>query len=266
MPETDVEYTIRKYRSGDETLLAELFNSEYAALAGFVPRTVEYWRWCCLGRPDVDKEGIMIMEYANRIVGYAVVGRSGNVWELCSDSHYDAKMIVTKLLARALDYAQSVGSSSVVLNVSTKEPLLRRACQEMDFVECPPEPMFTSILDLPQLICAIIQSKNFGSDMNEVFWFWLKGCPSWCISSFGVKLDRNLVTVLTDPPPMSRITIETEMSTLVALIFGTESVSKALLSLKVHFHPFLRISKARKLLNLLQTKTPWFVPRADRTD
>ena len=81
------EYTIRTYLPGDETALVLLFNNQNATLAGFVPRTVEYWRWCCLKRPDVDEEGIIIAKKGDKIVGYCVIGWSGNVWELCHDSH-----------------------------------------------------------------------------------------------------------------------------------------------------------------------------------
>ena len=263
MTDNAVEYTLRTYLPGDETALVFLFNNEHATSAGFVPRTVEYWRWCCLKRPDVDEKGIMIMERAEKIVGYSVVGRSGNVWELCADSHYDTKMIVSELLTRTLDYARSVGSNSVVLNVSTKDTLHRRVCRELDFAESPPEPVFLSVLDLPQLVREILQSKNLPSDINGVFWFCLKNCPPWCVPSFGLKLEEKKVTVLSEPSPVSRITIETEMSTLVGLIFGTESVFRAVISSRVHFYPFWRISKVQKLLGLLQTRTPWFVPRAD---
>lgn len=245
MAETAVGYTVRTYRPGDETELMRLFNNENSSLAGYVPRTVEYWRWCCLERPDVNDKGILIVEKKDKIVGYSVVGKSGNVLELCHDSDYDAKTIVSRLLARTLEYSRSVGSNSVVLNVSTEDSLLRRVCQELDFAESPPEPMFISVLDLPRLICGILQSKNLSSDMNGVFWFCLKDCPTWCIPNFGVRIEGKQVTVLSELPPVPKIEIETEMSTLVALIFGTESVFRAIISSKVHFHPFWRFSRVQ---------------------
>jgi len=257
------EYTTRTYIPGDETALVLLFNTEHANLAGFVPRTIEYWRWCCLKRSDVDEKGILVMEKGDRTVGYAVVGKSGNVWELCYDSHYDAKTIVSTLLAWTLRYARSVGSDSVVLNAYTNDSLVREVCQDMDFAESPPEPMFLSVLDLPQLMCEILQAKEPSLDTDEVFWFNLKNCPPWCTKSFGVRLGKNGVSILEEPVSISRTTIETEMPTLVALMFGTESVLKAIIYSKVHFHPFWKISKVRKLLSILQTKTPWFIPRAD---
>ena len=257
------EYSSRTYEQGDETSLVLLFNAQNANLAGFVPRTVEYWRWCCLKRPDVEEKGILILEKQNKIVGYVVVGKSGNIWELCYDSSNIAKVVVSKLLSWAENYAKSVGSSSVVFNAYDKDPVVREVCQDMDFVESPSEAMFLSILDLPQLIREVLQAKNQILDINEVFWFNLKNCPPWCLPSFGVKLEKNQVTILEKPVPVQRTTIEAEMSTVVALIFGTESLLKDVMASKLRFHPFWKISKVKKLFNLLQIRTPWFMPRAD---
>ena len=257
------EYAARTYVQGDEIELVRLFNTEHANLAGFVPRTVEYWRWSCLKRPDVTEKSVLIVEKERNIVGYVVVGKSGNIWELCYDSSNNAKTIVSRLLIWAENYARGVGSNSLVLNGYVKDKLVLEVCRDMDFAESPPEPMFLSVLDLPQLMLGVLQSKNQSLETNEVFWFNLKGCPPWCISSFGVRLEKNQVTILEESVPFSGTTIETEMSTVLALMFGTESVLKDLIASKVHFYPFWKISKVRKLFSLLQTKTPWFVPRAD---
>jgi hypothetical protein len=258
-----VGYTERTYLPGDESALVHLFNDENAALAGFVPRTVEYWRWCCLKRPDVSEKGILIVEIENKVVGYAVVGKSGNVWELCYNSSRNAKTTVSKLLTWAENYAKSVGSDSVVLNAYVKDTLVREVSQDMDFAESPPDLMFLSVLDLPQLICEVLQARNQDLNTNEVFWFDLKNCPPWCVPSFGVKLEKAQVTILKEPVSGSRTTIEAEMSTIVALMFESESFLKDVVSSKVHFYPVWKMSKVQKLFSLLKIKTPWLIPRAD---
>ena len=263
MANSTSEYSARTYIKGDEIALVRLFNTEQVKLAGFVPRTVEYWRWCCLERPDVTEKGVLIVEKEYKIVGYIVVGKSGNIWELCYDSSNNAKTIVSRLLIWAENYARGVGSNSLVLNGYVKDKLVLEVCRDMDFAEAPPEPMFLSVLDLPQLMCEVLQSKNQSFDTNEVFWFNLKGCPPWCAPSFGIRLEKNQVTIFDESVTISRTTIETEMSTVLALMFGTENVLKNIIASKVHFYPIWKISKVRKLFSLLQTKTPWFVPRAD---
>ena len=257
------EYATRTYIRGDETAFVSLFNVENANLAGFVPRTVEYWRWCCLMRSDVDEKGILVVEKEKNVVGYVVVGKSGNIWELCYDSSLNSKTIVVKLLTWAVDYARNIGSDSVVLNAYIEDPVVREICQDLDFAESLPAPVFLSVLDLPRLMQEVLQAKNQDLDTNEMFWFNLKNCPPWCAPGFGVRLEKNRVTVLKEPVLVSSTTIEAEMSTIVALMFGTENVLIDIISLKVRFYPFWKMSKVHKLLSLLQSKTPWFTPRAD---
>ncbi len=253
----------RTFLPGDESSIVSLFNSQNEKLAGFVPRTVDYWRWCCLNRPDVDEKGILIIINGKEIIGYVVVGKSGNVWELCYDQQRDGKAIIARLLNWALDYAKSLGSDSVVLNAYVGDQVVRKVCQELDFAEAPSEPMFLSVLDLPELVCSILRSKKVSSDLDEIFWFNLKNCPPWCINSFGVKLGENGVVVIKELASFSKTTIDTEMSTLVALMFGNENVERAILASKVRFHPFWKIISVEKFLHRLQINTPWFLPRAD---
>ena len=55
------DYVIRNFVEGDEERIVKLFNEAYGNFSGYVPRTVEYWRWCCLKRPDVRKDGIFLL-------------------------------------------------------------------------------------------------------------------------------------------------------------------------------------------------------------
>jgi hypothetical protein len=252
----------RAFLPGDETSIVSLFNSQNENLAGFVPRTVDYWRWSCLNRPDVDEKGISVAVNGKDTVGYIVVGKSGNVWELCYDSRYDGKAIVTRLINWALDYVKGLGTDSIVLSAFVGDQVVRDVCQELDFAEAPPEPMFLSVLDLPELICKILKVKQPRLGLKGSFWFDLKDCPPWCIGSFGLKLEENDVTILNEPP-VSKITIDTEMTTIVAIIFGIEDVKKAILTSRVRFHPLLKINSVNKFLKSLQTNNPWFIPRAD---
>ena len=52
----------------------------------------------------------MIITKDKEIVGYAVVGKTGDVWELSYNPQLDSKIIVEKLISFALDYAVSVGT------------------------------------------------------------------------------------------------------------------------------------------------------------
>src|SRR4030042_6661610 len=100
--------SVRTFRNGDEPAIVELFNNVYRGYGGFVPRTVEYWRWCCLKRPDVERNGIFLAFDSERLCGYLVAGSSGNIWEFCvADNDRD---IAKTLLSEALDYLEKVRS------------------------------------------------------------------------------------------------------------------------------------------------------------
>ena len=65
-------YTIREYRPGDEEAILDTFNRVFAGVdPGFVPRTLEEWRWTYLDNPSgwrislaVTDDGRVISQYA----------------------------------------------------------------------------------------------------------------------------------------------------------------------------------------------------------
>ena len=88
----------REFRYEDIEQIVTLFNNAFHNYVGFVPRTAEYWSWSSYKRPDVAIDGIRVMTLGKKIVGYIVVGRSGNVWDMCYDSQIaEAETIVYRL-------------------------------------------------------------------------------------------------------------------------------------------------------------------------
>jgi len=257
------EYYIRTFRQRDEVELAQLFNRIYVNFAGFVPRTPQYWVWCCLMRPDVNKESVVIVNKEKDIVGYAVVGESGNIWELCYDPQYNGKIIVSKLLNWAIKYLEKVRSDYIVLDAPIKDDVVREVCQELNLTETTPSSMFVSILDFPKLICAILVNKKEMLDIDGLFWFRLKGCPSWCNNSFGINIRAKKVSVIEKIVDRPEILIDTDIFTLTSYIFGTENILKVIITSKMRFHPFWKIRKFLNLFSLLRIKHSWFRPRAD---
>jgi hypothetical protein len=256
------QLTIRTFQTGDELSIVNLFNKQFSNLAGFVPRTVEYWTWSCLKRPDVDEKGILVVKNGEETLGYIVVGKSGSIWELCYDPHYTGKATVSMLLNWALDYCRSNGCDSVALNAYIRDNLIKEVCQELNFAQSLPDPMFLSVLDLPELICNILRAKGLNLNDETVFWFNLHNCPSWCLKSFGIKVEKNDVNILKDSVD-SKISIDIEMDTFVDLLFANASITKSIITSKIRFNPFWQILKVENLLSNLQVKTPWFIPRAD---
>jgi hypothetical protein len=166
-------------------------------------------------------------------------------------------------LSWTLDYARSVGSDSVTLNAFEKDDVIHTACRKLGFAETPPELVYFSVLDLPNLICEIFRTRDMKPNIDGTFWFKLNNCPSWCDDSFGVKLKNNeasLFKVVVDCP---EVVVEADMVTLVSCIFGTKSILSAILTSKVHFRPFWKALKFLKFFSVLRISSPWVLPRAD---
>jgi hypothetical protein len=263
MSKDSEEYSVRTFREGDEIALVHLFNKNYEDVVGFVPRTSTYWIWCCLNRPDVTEESVVIVNKAEKIVGYAVVGKSGDIWELCYDPIYDEKIIISKLLNWSVDYLKKVGSDSIVLNAPSTDQVVREVCQELGFTETPPEFLYVSVLDFPSYVYEILQSKKENLKMNGSFMFRLAGCPPGCASNFSIQIRKKEISVNVESVDNPEIMVDADMSSLTSCILGTKGVLRAIITSKVHVHPVWKIPKFLKLFSALQIKSQWFMPRAD---
>ena len=203
------------------------------------------------------------MARKTEVAGYAVVGKTGDIWELSYNPKEDAKEIVRQLLSWATNYAQEVGGDSVVLNEYAKDQVIREVCQELEFVEAPSEQVFASVLDLQQLILSILQSKKGAFEVEGAFRFNLRNCPSWCKNSIVLRRGKNGFSLAEENALKEDFSMDVDMQTLVEIIFGTKTPTEALFASEVHARPFWKIRKCLSLLSLLKTDLPWVVPKAD---
>lgn len=257
-------YVVRTYREGDETELVQLFNRVYEDFAGYVPRTLEYWRWCCLSRPDVETEGIVIVNDGRKIIGYGVVGKTGNIWELCYDSAYDGEKIVSMILEWAVNYVESAGGDSIVLNAPAKDHLLRDVCLRSGFAETHPPSMFLSVLDFPKFIREILDWKREKlRGYDEELLIKVRNSSSWYGGNITVKIRNGDVSVEEGVNDEPGVVVEADVPTIVSCILGTRGLLKAFFGLKLRVRPFWKFLKILKLFSLLRIKDPWFSPGAD---
>ena len=263
MPRKAEEYVTREFVKGDEEALTELFNSTRSGFIGFVPRTVEYWRWSCLTRPSVEEKGIVVVTKDEEIVGYAVVGKTGDVWELSyNNQHLYSKIIVEKLISFAVDYAMKVGADSVTLNEVVADKIVQKVCYDSGFVEAPSEQVFISVMDFPSLILFMLKSKKEALELEGTFLFIIKNCPDWCTNQFAVQISKDGISLFEDlKEPEATIIID--IQTITSLVFGDKGSFRDSLILKVHVQPFWKIRKCLRMLSLLREDTPWFIPKAD---
>jgi len=245
--------------------LTRLFNEAYRPYAGFVPRTSEYWRWNCLERPDVDKDGISVVIYGRQIVAYAVVGKSGNIWELCFNRAHDGKALLSLVLDRAVEYLTSAGSDAATLNLPCDDSVAREACEKAGFSELPPDPgvVFLSVLDferLLSLLSSINEEKLRG--IRGDFSVRFRDPGSWVRPPVSIRL-HNGQTQIASESKHGDIVIETDSSTLTSILFGASNPLRAWLALKLKVYPLRKLGLVSKLLSLLRVDNTWFLPLSD---
>jgi len=260
------EYELRTYRKGEENELILLFNKVFEHFAGFVPRTLEYWRWCILSRPGLSEEGIVVAIDAGRVIGYAAVERSGNILEFCYDPNYDGTTIVSKLLGWCIDYAEDHGANSVSLNAPVQDNLIRQVCKELGFTEEPPPSLFLRVLDVPYIFRKIVdQKKKVEKGLDETVLINLTKFPPWCPQYVAILVQDGEITVSTEKLEHSTVKIEADMSTISKCIFGSRrTLYKAILEGQLKVRPSRKILRALKILSLFQLKNPpWYIPMAD---
>lgn len=260
------EYKVRSFKDGDEVEVVRLFDRMYEDYGGFALKTPEYWRWCCLERPDVEREGLFVVvdRKDENVVGYAVVGTSGNVWELCYDSGCDGGEIVSLLLDRATRYLERVGATSIIFNALKGDHAVNQACRKLGFAVVPPPKMFLSVLSFRKLVSLLVNGKRdeLMSRFDETFLVKLKDAPFWVDDTVYMKICRDGVHV---GGGVQSPTVRAEMDfiTFSSLLFGVLSPFEALVRLKLTVKPFWKTFTLLKLFSFLQVKTKWFFPLSD---
>jgi hypothetical protein len=241
--------------------MVELFNRVYRAYGGFVPRTVDYWRWCCLERPDVKEDGVFLVFRGGRLCGYLVAGSSGNVWEFCVDE--DDKEVAKVLLDQALKYMESVGASSVNVNVPRDAGIVENL-REAGFGELPAERMFVSALNPAALVRALVspsQGRIVGEDYELSF--KLREVPYGVDAAFSVKADEGKVEVSGGLPSVPSVVVELGFMDLLSILFEGASPRKLFLARRIKVSPFWKFSVVLGFLSAVRLKGSWYFPLSD---
>lgn len=259
------KYEVRNFKDGDEHEILRLFDRMYVDYGGFTSRTQEYWRWCCLKRPDVEQESLFIVvDGEENVVGYAVVGRSGSIWELCYDPGYDGEEIVSLLLDKAICYLERVGATSINFNAPKEDPIVKQVCSKLGYAILPPPKMFLSVLNFRKLLSLLVKDRKeeLMTRFNEAVLLKLKDAPFWINDTVFIKISRDGVQVGGEPQSPT-IQMETDIATFSSLLFGTLSPFQSLIHLKLRVKPFWKTHILLKLLSFLRVRTTWFFPLSD---
>jgi len=258
-------YKLRSFRDGDEKKIVELFNDVYREYGGYVPRTVDYWRWCCLKRPDTRRDGIFLVfdEETGRLEGYVVVGSSGNIWEFCCRPNYEDAALL--LLDRAVSYLKEMNVTSINVNVPEADETLNKACKKMGFAKVDRHKMFVSMLSFSKLFFILTQCKKdfLCKKFNEKICIVIKDAPFWIEKAISISINDGEVKVSEHLLKSPTIFVRTDVKTLSSIIFGVQDPWLALLSFKVHIKPFRKISKLINFFHSIRLDSSWFWPLSD---
>ena len=260
------KYLVRTFRDGDEMAILRLFEKAYRHYGGYTLKTPECWHWCCLQRPDVEKEGVLlVLDKSNQqMLGYAVAGKSGNLWELSYDPDADGEEIVSLLLDNATAYLERKGASSISFAAPRKDLTMKQVCKEHGFVDSMPPQMFLSVLNINSLVSSIAEKKasELKAKFDEVILIKIKDAPFWVDDAVFIRVNpRELV--VEDKPQASTLQVETDYVTLSSLLFGDVSPLSAFVRRKLTVKPLSKISKTLKLLSYLQIGAEWSFQLSD---
>lgn len=263
-------YYVRRYEEGDEVELSSLFNNVYQDYAGFVPRTVEYWRWCCLSRPGVEKNGIGILERSKEIVGYAVVAVESTsdrvqatVLELCYNPS-DGESTTQHLVKWILDYSTHKNVDLISVKTPEDDRNVRRVLDSFGFSEFPYAQPLLQIIDYAQLMRNVLTSRGLMlKRLNEVFHFDLLDTRTFRDNSLSVKVQHGAINVELGKTGVATINVKTDSTTFTSCIFGITDVVGAILKRRIRVRPFWKFRRVTKLLSALKLGDPWFIPGGD---
>jgi hypothetical protein len=254
-------YSVRTFRDGDEKEIVGLFNEVYKGYGGFVPRTIEYWRWCCLERPDVERDGILLAFDEKKLCGYLVAGSSGNIWEFCVADDEVARV----LLAEALSYLEKVEVSSVNINIPQNSSIAETLI-EAGFGKVPAETMFITTLNpqaLVSTLAAFRKEELINKKINDEFGVQLHDAPHSVETEFSVKIRGETVEVVEGFPSKPSVVIALSFVDFLSVLFGFSNAGRLFLVGKMKVKPLWKLSVVLKLLSAFRFRRSWFFPLSD---
>jgi putative sterol carrier protein len=269
--------TIRAYREGDETKVVDFFNEHFKNFI-HLPKTVDSWRWSYLKRPEVSTEGIFVVERANKIVGYAVVGipRGGmhlaRLYEYCYPE--GDKAVATGLMKRCISYARRNKALGMIFVPNKLDESFLDLYQKMGFISRPNKyhvltypindfQYYEKIFDaLNDRIEKLPSCKKALEGSNSNFSVHLKPSHEAFDSrtSFAVQIQNGKFNVKPEETGTFDATIECDTTTFIKLIVGTVDLTRAFVTRKIKVSPVWKFSLVLGIFSKLPPPSPIYIP------
>ena len=258
------EAFVRNYRPGDDAAIISLFNRAFRNYVGFVPRTLEYWSWYYKSRYDVKQDGIIILEHHDRIVAYAIIGETGNIWEFCYDRENERKKeFATLLMEKVVKHASSSEASEIRFHAPQSDKLVAEICNSMGFTNSNFRYFFLSVSDFEVLIKKILDKRRVKSFRGKTFKIFLVDAPKWMGSELFVEFNASNAVVTTKTSKKIDVIIETTVSGLTEVIFRRKNLPLSFLRREIKVTPTRKFLTGIGFLKLLCQNGVWFTPQGD---
>ena len=274
--------SIRHYRSGDEAALVALWNAAYASYAGYIPRSLQYWRWCILDRPGMSPHDVLILQDEHNqggILGYGVLGQDGMygvpdpngvVLELAVDptlSNLRREQVASRLIMVLEERSRTRGDEMIQFKLPSTDGSICRALRGAGYREEKGEELQVVIVDLAGLLTKILchrvaripkgWSPTFILETNPGRY---RFCPHRRVR---ITLEPPVAVALNAMAGVADYRVDTDLSTLTELIFRRTTFEETIAAGRLAVHPGLGVGDVKMLVGLLALSSPWYMPHAD---
>jgi hypothetical protein len=263
---------VRTYRPGDESLIIELSNRCLAPYAGWVPRTLENWRWSILRRPGIRTTDLLILESEGKLGAYAVLSQDGTVLDFAVDPDQRPKTRRShiKEMVDALEQcARSRDCDALMFSLPASDHAVDEALREAGYVVERSDYFSIGILNpqvlLQQLLTAR-RSRLRSLRLNTLTFELTPGqYPFLLMRRLWVRLHPGVqVDDVSDAAEYPRdCVVRIDLSSLTELIFCRVSVEALLAGAQLEIESDSSADEAREVLHALVIDADWHLPPYD---
>jgi hypothetical protein len=263
---------LRAYRPGDDGPIVELSNRCLSPYAGWVPRTVDYWRWSTLTRPGVDPTDILVLETGGRLVGYTALARDGSVLDFCVDPNQPSRgrrNQIKQLIGALEEHARARRCDFLTFSEPASDRLVDEALRASGYVVEQSQYFSLGVLDPQHLLQQILLARQSQLAALRVTEFVFELTPG----RYPYLLNTRLLVRLQPSAAVHDASdtaegaapsvIRMDLCALTDLIFCGVTVDSLLQQSRLEIRPAASEADARELLDALAVRAQWHVPRSD---
>ncbi len=262
---------IRAYRAGDEVALVNLANRAYSHYAGFVPRTVEHWRWSVLSRPGITAEDILLLVAdGGQLLAYAVLAPGGVVLEFCLDPELtgDLRTEAARRLKNALETrCLACGQESIVFELPRSDGRVRALLAAEGYRHEESQCLQLILVDVEEALRRLLAHRRgrIPHDWRPVF--LLELAPGFYRTGETLRLrvapGESRAIAPAEPGAPADVYVRTDLSTLTDIMLRRDRFEEARSGGRIAVEPPARERDARTLFDWFVLKSPWYTPPAD---